>query len=139
MTYYAVNSTDSGNNTGWVFATPANYFAFNSIDEGHNRGWIFENSPILVNTSASRDANRIATVIAMKNTVEAILIPLYANPSNNGMEYNDGTTGNSYGTANALRDANRVTGIMAVSSTDGVTPVALYIDPKNNGLLIKST
>ena len=46
MNYYAINSTDSLNNTGWVFATTATYyFANQSVDRGNNTGWIFTNVP----------------------------------------------------------------------------------------------
>lgn len=61
--WFAQNSTDSGNNTGWsinansyVFcnylsivdsaATPGNtWYAQNSLDNGNNTGWIFSDLP----------------------------------------------------------------------------------------------
>jgi len=61
--WFADNSTDSGNNTGWTIsandlifgnylsiidsaATPANtWYAQNSIDAGDNTGWIFGDLP----------------------------------------------------------------------------------------------
>jgi hypothetical protein len=48
MAYYAVTSTDGGNNTGWTFYTTATYYAQYSYDNGNNTGWIFDQELHLV-------------------------------------------------------------------------------------------
>lgn len=65
MNYYAINSTDDGNNTGWTFATLASqYFADNSVNAGNNTGWIFVILPA-ISSSGLSGRNVIANAISI--------------------------------------------------------------------------
>lgn len=88
--------------------------------------------------NASRDENRIPTLLGTLNTDGTTPVRVKVNATNHGLQVANGTTGTDYGTDNAVRDDNRVPVIMAVSDVDGVTPVPIYAD-SNGSLLLDNT
>lgn len=88
--------------------------------------------------SASRDANRIPTIIGTLDTDGITPVVIKVNSSNHGLRIVDGATGTSFSISTSQRDANRVPAIWGVSSADGVTPIYIATDANGN-LLIKST
>lgn len=87
--------------------------------------------------NAKRDENNIPTLLAVDEADGTTIVRVGVNPTNHGLEIDDNTTGNDFGTPNAKRDENNVPALMAVSSADGVTPVAVYTTSAGN-LLIDS-
>ena len=88
-------------------------------------------------TNASRDNNRVTTIIGMLNTDGTTLTPIKINPSGNALKVDDGTTGSDSGPSVAGRDTNFVTSLFAESSAGDGALVALYAD-SNGNLLINS-
>jgi hypothetical protein len=87
--------------------------------------------------NASRDDNRVPTMIAALQTDGKTVVPIAVNPITNALKVSDGLAGVSHSTEPAIRDENRDTGIMGVSSADGVTLIPIYADAFGN-LLIQS-
>lgn len=88
--------------------------------------------------NASRDGNRVPTILGALSTDGVTPTLITANPSTHVLDVIDGTTGSDLSDAPAIRDANRVTGLMAVSEADGITPIPLYVNASGE-LLTSST
>ena len=90
-------------------------------------------------TNASRDDNRVPALLATSSADGLSVVEVYANPTNNGLCVENGTSGSSYPSVDAQRDGNRVPALWATSSADGVTLIPVYADPSTKKILIKST
>lgn len=89
-------------------------------------------------STAYKDSNGVSTIIAASSADGTTVVRVLCNPTNHGLEVNDGVTGTDHGVSYAVRDANQVPVWIAVSSSDGVTPVEVYADPSTGALLIDS-
>lgn len=87
---------------------------------------------------AVKDKNFVDTMIGVLNTDGETPTLIKADPDNNCIKVNDGTSGSDLGSDDAARDDNQVPILMAVSSSDGATPVPLYVN-SDGEVLIKST
>jgi len=76
--------------------------------------------------NASKDDNRVPTLIAGLETDGVTIVRITADPTNHGLSVNDASTGTDYGPENAPIDENHIPALMAVSSDDGTTPVVVY-------------
>ncbi len=88
--------------------------------------------------NASRDQNHVPSLIGVSSADGVTIDKVKADPTNHGLQVNDGSTGSDHGTVDAQRDQNHTPALMAVSSIDGVTPVAIYTDGSGK-LLVQST
>ena len=158
MPYYAINSTDSGTNTGWTFSNaPTDYFANYSINGGGNTGWNFLFTVYYLSYSSGTGGHIVG------NTTQAV------------GQYTDGTTvvavpyqdftftgwsdgvlttsrtdidvnGNLSVTANfiyipitaqnAKKDNNGVSTMLGTYDGDGKTPVNIKVNPSNGALKV---
>lgn len=89
-------------------------------------------------SNASRDENRVTTLLGTLNTDGETVVAVKADESNHGLLIDMGSTGSDLGGENAIRDANRVPVLLAVSADDGVTPVPVYAD-SDGKILIDNT
>jgi len=89
--------------------------------------------------NASRDQNRIPTLLGTLNTNGTTIVPIaVTNSTQHTLSVENGISGTDYGPTDALRDENRIPVLMATSSADGTTPIAIYAD-SSGALLIQST
>jgi len=86
-------------------------------------------------SNASRDENRVPTLLGTLNTDGTTIVPIKVNSLTNKISVSDGISGSDNGPVDALRDENRVPTLIAVSSVDGVTPVVVYADSSGNLLI----
>lgn len=90
------------------------------------------------NARAQRDGNFVPTKLAV-SAVDGVTIDTFTvNPQSHGIEYSDGTGGNTFTLSRSLRDVNFVPSMTGISSIDSVTVTALATDGSGN-LLIKSS
>lgn len=87
--------------------------------------------------NSSIDQNSKATITARLNTDGVTVTKITANPVNNAMSVNDGTTGSPVSNEWAATDDNGRPTMFAVSSSDGKTLIALQADATGH-LLIDS-
>lgn len=87
--------------------------------------------------TASRDANRIPTLLCALNTDGTTPVAVQVT-SINRISTKDATTGTDKGIAQAERDNNRVPVLTGVSATDGKTIVEVYAD-STGAILVRST
>ena len=87
-------------------------------------------------SNASRDNNRVPTLLATLNTDGITPVSILANYHR--LKISDGVSGSSIDSINVERDNNRVPTVWGVSSADGITPIPIYCN-SSGFLLIKST
>ncbi len=88
--------------------------------------------------NASKDDNKVPTMLGLLNTDGITPTRIRANASSHALMVDDNTTGSDAGSNPTKRDDNGEPTLMAVSSADGSTPVALYVNSSGE-LLVKST
>ena len=87
---------------------------------------------------ASRDQNRIKTVLGVSNADGITTLPVYASPSSHAVVL-AASSGTMPVRTVAERDQNRVTSVLAVSQVDDTTPIAIGVDSITNGIFVEFT
>ena len=92
----------------------------------------------MANGNAKTDQNGKPTFMGTLQSDGVSTAPVYVNPTNGGIKYNDGTSGTASTRVSASIDDNGRYGGTGVSSADGVTIIPIAVDSSGN-LLIQSS